>query len=667
MVASPEPHATQQVRIPLADGCVLHGRLWLPDGDAPAPLILEWIPYRQSDATAVGDSMLHGWFAGHGLACLRVDIRGSGNSGGILQDEYVAQEQDDAVAVIAWAAAQPWCTGAVGMIGISWGGFAALQVAARRPPALKAIITACSTDDRHADDVHFMGGALLNDGLSWGSGLFGQLLRPPDPAHAGPGWRDVWLQRMAALEPPLATWLAHPVRDAYWRHGSVAEDYAAIACPVMAVGGWTDGYCNAILRLLAGLEVPRQGLIGPWTHVYPNWGVPGPAIGFLRHALRWWRRWLLDEPNGIDAEPMLTAWLGRDLVPDPQAMTLGGHWLRIPHWPAPAERVVLHGGEGTLAPHAENALPPVLVDTPQYCGGAGGEWCPLDGGGSAPEFQADQRLDDGLSVTFDSVPLGADQDVLGRPVLELDIAMTGETALLAARLCEVRDDGTSARVTFGLLRVSRPPDVAAGARFPLRLELKAAGYRLARGRRVRLALSNAYWPMAWPEARACPLTVWPGSIRLELPQPPAGTEAADPGFGPPEEGTPLAHRVLEREEATRIASWNQGSGRHELVVSYRRRTLELGELVFGGSGEERYGVDARDPAGASASFVRRNHFRRPGWAVRTQATTRVTREEGRFRLQASVAAYESEGRGSVERRVFLRAWDMLIDPEEDKA
>ena len=121
------------------------------------PAILEYIPYRRRDATIIGDTPRHGYFAGHGYACLRVDMRGSGDSDGVLLDEYLKQEQDDALEVIAWIAAQPWCSGQVGMIGISWGGFNALQVAARRPPALKAIITVCSTDDRYADDCPLHG------------------------------------------------------------------------------------------------------------------------------------------------------------------------------------------------------------------------------------------------------------------------------------------------------------------------------------------------------------------------------------------------------------------------------------------------------------------------------------------------------------------------------
>src|SRR5262245_14345392 len=168
------------VWIPMPDGCRLAARIWLPaDAEAdPVPAVLEYIPYRRRDFTAQRDALMHPYVAGHGYACVRVDMRGSGDSDGVLTDEYLALEQDDAVAVIAWLAAQPWCTGAVGMIGNSWGGFNALQVAARRPPALRAIITSCSTDDRYADDVHAMGGCVRTENLRWASAMFANNSRP---------------------------------------------------------------------------------------------------------------------------------------------------------------------------------------------------------------------------------------------------------------------------------------------------------------------------------------------------------------------------------------------------------------------------------------------------------------------------------------------------------
>jgi hypothetical protein len=274
------PHAVEEhenVWIEMADGARLAARIWLPEGaeSAPVPAILEYIPYRKRDMTAVRDSLMHPYIAGHGYACVRVDLRGSGESDGVLTDEYLPQELDDGVAVIDWLARQPWCDGKVGMIGISWGGFNGLQIAGLRPPALQAVITACSTDDRYADDIHHMGGCLLGDNLSWASVMFAYNSLPPDPALVGERWRAMWLERLGGSGLWLDTWLGHQRRDGYWRHGSICEDFGAVQCPVYAVSGWADGYSNAVFRLLAGLDVPRKGLIGPWAHRYPHIGEPG--------------------------------------------------------------------------------------------------------------------------------------------------------------------------------------------------------------------------------------------------------------------------------------------------------------------------------------------------------------------------------------------------------
>ena len=278
--------------IPMPDGARLAARMWLPV-DArknPVPAILEYIPYRKRDFMRLRDEPIHRYFAGHGYAAIRLDLRGSGDSDGVLEDEYTRQEIDDAVAAIDWIAAQPWCTGGVGMMGISWGGFNSLQVAARRSPKLKAVITLCAADDRYADDAHFMGGCLLNENLQWGGILWHTNVYPPDPDIVGERWREMWQNRIEEARLFPALWLGHQRRDDYWRHGSVCEDYGAVQCPVYAIGGWADGYSNAIPRLLAGLSAPTKGLIGPWAHTFPHAGVPGPGQPRPLRASRFARR-----------------------------------------------------------------------------------------------------------------------------------------------------------------------------------------------------------------------------------------------------------------------------------------------------------------------------------------------------------------------------------------
>ncbi len=260
---------------------------------------------------------------------------GAATQTGFLLGEYLKQEQDDALEVLAWLAEQAWCTGDVGMIGYSWGGFNGLQIAARQPAQLKAVITGASTDDRYLDDCHYMGGCLLaSDMLKWSSSMLGYAIQPPDPRVVGEGWRELWLERLEHAPELARDWVFHQRRDAFWRHGSIAEDYSAVRCPVMAVGGWADAYVNAVPRMLENLDVPRLGLIGPWGHMLPHTGVPGPAIGFLQEALRWWDRWLKGIETGIMHEPMLRAWIQEPVAPAGFYDDRPGRWVAVAEWPA---------------------------------------------------------------------------------------------------------------------------------------------------------------------------------------------------------------------------------------------------------------------------------------------------------------------------------------------
>jgi putative CocE/NonD family hydrolase len=266
--------------IPLSDGTRLAARIWRPDATSAVPAVLEFLPYRRRDRHRGDDAVLHPALARAGYAGVRVDMRGSGDSDGLMTDEYTAAEWADAAEVIAWLAAQPWCDGSVGMMGLSWGGFNSLQVAALGPPALKAIVTTCASDDRYADDMHYMGGCLLGDNLQYGATLFTWLATPPVPAIVGDRWREMWRERLAVVEPPALRWMRHPRRDAYWRSGSVREDYAAIRIPVLAVGGWADGYTNAALRDAYDGQETALNRIAAITH----------GFRLPHYACRSWRR-----------------------------------------------------------------------------------------------------------------------------------------------------------------------------------------------------------------------------------------------------------------------------------------------------------------------------------------------------------------------------------------
>ena len=331
-----EVEVLDPIFIELSDGIKLSARIWLPKDavENNVPAILEYLPYRRQDGTADRDAVTHPYFAGHGYASVRVDMRGSGDSEGVLLGEYLKQEQDDALEIIDWITSQEWCTGKVGMIGISWGGFNGLQVAARQPEALKAIVSICSTDDRYTDDIHHMGGCLLNDNPAWNSYMFSLNTSPPDPSVVGNKWHDMWVGRLKGSGMWLLDWMEHHTRDEFYKHGSVCEDYNKIKAAVYAVGGWADGYSNTVFRLLSNLKSPCKGLVGPWAHKYPHFAEPGPAIGFLQECLRWWDYWLKDIDTGIMDEEPLRAWIQDTVPPSTYYKDRPGKGVAEPNWPS---------------------------------------------------------------------------------------------------------------------------------------------------------------------------------------------------------------------------------------------------------------------------------------------------------------------------------------------
>jgi uncharacterized protein len=611
----------------------------LPD-DAkqnPVPAILEYLPYRKRDGTYERDALTHPYLAGHGYAAVRVDLRGCGESTGLLFDEYAKQEQDDGLEVIAWLAAQPWCSGVVGMMGISWGGFNALQIAARRPPALKAIVTLCSTDDRYADDAHYMGGTLLSAGLEWAFFFFGSMCLPPDPLLVGASWRAMWLKRLENVPLFFERWLQHQRRDAYWKHGSVGEDYAAIRCPVYAVGGWTDAYKNAIPRLLARLQVPRKGLIGPWAHAYPHFALPGPQIGFLQEMLRWWDYWLKGIDSGVMNEPMLRAWMTDSVKPAAHHEVLPGRWIAEPCWPSSGitpRRLHLtdNGLRNDAGPLSARAL-----CSPQTVGGCAGNWVPF---GRGHDQAGDQQADDMRSLIFETPPLQTAIELLGAAIVTLELASDRPIANLVARLCDVHPCGESLRVSYGVLNLAhrdgheRPAPLVSGERYHVRLQLNDAGSVIPAGHRLRLALSTAYWPMIWPSPEQATLLIFAGMIDLPVRIPHARdallAPLPDPASAPPERPNLFRRGALRIERIDRIG-------------------LELGM-----ESKSLYHIEPDDPLSAVADLRRTQTMSRDQWQVRVETQMRLASTRNAFLLQASLRALEGT------KEVCAREWDSTI-------
>ncbi len=633
--------------ITLPDGTRLSARVWMPeDAEAhPVPAILEFLPYRKRDGTAARDQITHPYFAEHGYAAIRVDMRGCGESEGLFDDEYSPTEMRDAVDTINWIAAQPWCTGRVGMMGISWGGFNSLQVAALAPEPLKAVITIGSTTDRYADDIHYKGGVMLGENIGWVATATSWFSTPPDPALVGDKWRDIWLDRLKNMPDLAPIWLGHQHRDAYWKHGSVCENYAAIKAAVLTIGGWHDGYRNTPAHLAANLKSPVKALVGPWNHKYPHMAVPGPRIGFLHEALRWWDHWLKDLPTSVENDPAYTCWLMDSVAPEVSYEMRPGRWITEPVWPAPgiATRKLALGpntlGEAPETPFVVKAFPST------GCGMATGEYFPFGfGPGELPD---DQRGDDALSACFDSKEMAETTDIVGAPRITLDVATDTKRAHLVVRLTDLRPDGSSALITMGIFnlrhRTSRefPEDMVPSKTERIGFALDQIAYRLPKGHRLRIAVSTSYWPFVWPEAEPVTATLSGGT--LDLPVRPT-TEGSERDFPPPDGAPPLpVKRHGEGAESKRIET-DVATGETRIVISGQVPLTEdlTHGLVTANSVEEVWSIKKNDPASARVDMVWTRQMGRNDWWVKTRLTTTMTGDAGHFHVRQKLTAYEGE-------------------------
>ncbi|NED99338.1 CocE/NonD family hydrolase [Phytoactinopolyspora halotolerans] len=651
--------------IPMPDDVHLAGRVWRPvsSDDRPVPALLEFIPYRQRDLTAHRDSVNHRYLAGHGYACIRVDIRGSGDSEGILTGEYLERELTDAECILQWLREQPWCDGHLGMMGISWGGFNALQVAARRPPGLDAIVAVCSSDDRYADDVHYMGGCLLSDNLSWASTMFAYTSCPPDPAVVGDHWREMWHDRLHGSGLWLEDWLRHQHRDDFWKHGSVCEDYSAIQCPVFAVSGWADGYSNAVFRMLERLQVPRKGLIGPWSHKYPHFGQPGPAIGFLQEMVRWWDRWLKGVDNDVMDDPMLRIWMQESVPPSTAYAERPGRWVGEMEWPSPKINQVERGfSRYRMAEPGEPVDPqPLTVESPLSVGQFAGKWCSYN---APPDLPYDQREEDGGAIVFDSNELEERWEVLGAAVVNLEFSVTEPVAQVAVRLSDVAPDGRATRVSYGLLNLTHrtgheaPEPLEPGRRYQVPVTLNGMAHAFPPGHRIRVAVSTSYWPLAWPPPVPVQITVYPEHSSLELPIRPTDhpDDVALQPFDEPEGTEPISTTTLRSGEHRWNVTRDLIDYRSMLEVVKDLGTVHFDDIDMDVSrrAEEYYSWVDNDFATVRGEVIWTMAFARDGWSVHTRTRTTLTSTPTEFHLAAELDAYEGE------HRVAARNWHSTI-------
>lgn len=637
------------VAIPMSDGTVLRGRMWLPADPArrPAPVVLEYIPYRTRDAYSAADDYWGDVLASHGIGFARIDIRGSGDSDGLLHDEYLASEQDDAVEIIAWLAKQPWSNGKVGMRGISWGGFSTLMTAMRNPPALKAIMPLACSDRRYTDDAHYVGGCLGLTNFKWGVNFKAVMAGPPDPAIVGDKWERMWKERLDASPPICARWTEHRDEDDYWRHGSLHFDYAAIKVPTYAVSGWVDAYVRSIPRLLEHLSCPRKGLVGPWGHTYPWVGGQGSGLDWAWEEVRWWSHWLRGEATGIMDDPMLR-YYRPDAVPA-QAGVTPGAWVAEETWPAANVRMRdyrftdagLSNRPGPGRPRKHRSHNMVGFDTP--------EWVPF----GQQELPRDQREDDALSVTFDTAPIDAPLELLGTPSVRLRLVADKPAAQVAVRLCKVLPDGSSWRLGYGLLDLRHRDGF--GERKPLKpgqmvdvtVDLGFVAQRLHPGERLRIAISEGLWPLVWPSPDSPELTLDPTGCRLALPV------RAAPAVEAP---MPIAVVPLPADPGEVVVAIDRTGDRVTMTGTWpdKERKCANGTTLSGFGPNTIAAIERGAPSTAVWSGERISRYRRGEWDCRMHCTFSVKAVPGGIAVSERIEAFRGE------TRIFDRAHEQML-------
>ncbi len=488
---------SEEVWIPMKDGVRLAATLYRSDAEKPgqrSPVLFEYLPYRKDDGTLANDFPLYAYMADHGYVGARVDVRGTGRSEGHPPDrEYSDQEQEDGVEVIAWLAAQPWSNGNVGMWGFSWGGFNSIQLAARRPPALKAIIPAEATEDMFQDDIHYIDGLFHLDEYELSMEVQPAITRFP----------DFPLDEKSLVErfdnPPWSLLYKREQRDGpFWRRASLNPSrYDAIQIPTLLLGGWYDGYRDSIPRMLEKVKAPVWGIVGPWNHSGPDSGRPGPPIEWRREAVRFFDQFLKGEDTGFSKQPRLAVYVRHYYPPGANRKTIPGEWRYEEGWPVRRMRETpLH-----LTPdHALASAAPAqgshsLAYVPSTGEAAGFWW---------GELTPDQRSSDAWSLVYDSAPLPEDLEILGFPTAKLVAGADAPVANWFARLSDVAPDGQVTLVTgagqSGPQRESatQPTPLEPGKLYPIDVEMHFTSWVFPKGHRVRLAVSNALWPMIWP-------------------------------------------------------------------------------------------------------------------------------------------------------------------------
>jgi len=539
----------ERIWIPVRDGTRLAATLYRPKSDEAFPAILEYIPYRKDDWYVPFDRHIHYYLARRGYIGVRVDIRGTGSSEGVAENEYAPQEQLDGYDAVEWLAKQDWCTGEVGMWGISYGGYASVLVASHQPPSLKAIAPMYFTDDGYSDGDHYIGGCLNSLALGYyPMWMLPVNVLPTDPEHVqddAESWEGKWNARLEQYIPWLLEWWEHPTKDEYWGRQILRPNYSSIKCPVFMFGAWGDHFRNSVPRMLEHLSVPRKAIIGPWVHIWPDSAYPGPNIDWLHELVRWWDHWLKGEDTGIMDEPMISIYVQRSREPILFPDHVEGEWRYEEAWPVPGiehvEFFLRDGGRlSREPPGTDNESPDQYKYRPDV-GVMSSIW--YQNGCRA--LAQEQSLDEAFSLTYTTEPLEQDLEILGRPTIRLHAASSATNTAFVVKLTEVSPAEESNLITYGVLNAAHrkshetPEKLEPLTPYEFAIEMDVISWVFKKGYRIRVSVTSADWPVLWPLPEPASNQVFHDSSfpsAISLPVVPERTISAVPSFRLPSIG-----------------------------------------------------------------------------------------------------------------------------------
>lgn len=632
--------------ITLSDGVKLSAKLWKPITHGKTKgAVLEYLPYRKDDFTALRDEIRHKYFAGFGYTSIRVDIRGTGDSEGIILDEYPKQEQDDALEVIDWITSQDWSNGSVAMIGKSWGGFNGLQVAARQPEALKTIISLCSTDDRYADDVHYKGGTLMaSDMLWWASTMFAYNTRPPMKQFVGDNWREMWLDRLENTPPFVVEWVKHQTRDDYWKHGSVCENYDDIKIPVLTMSGWADGYTNPVFRLMEKLNVPKKAMVGPWAHEFPDLAIPGPQIGYLQEVLEWLDKWMTKEDT--EHEDEFLVYVQDSVKPSTSFEYREGKWIDFLNSKTETKDLLeSFNGEVNLKNNTHHGL-------------YSGVFCPFGQDGDLPD---DQTIDNSLATSILTDKLENDLEIIGQPNFNVKVKSKQAEANIHVRISDVHPTGEKTLITKGQFNLNHfnshefPENLELDKFYEVNIPLDVIGYTIPKGHKIEISISPSYWTQVWPSKELEELTVDLSESKLMVPI--LKEEVLkEPKYKDSETAEPLEKFVHREGKRTRVIEKELTTGEWKLkdFSDEGLRKLKINGITYGTENYNTFTIKENDPLSAHVQCDWNVIVKDDDIDTKVITTSSMYCDLDYFYLDNYLEAYEDD------KLVFTKEWNDKI-------